>query len=311
VRDGGGAVRHVDDMTTAPVSIAVLGLGPMGYALARALAQRGHHRVTVWNRTPGKTAGLDGVAVAPDPRAAVAAAPLVIACVSDYAATLGALEAADLAGKVVVQLATGTPGDARAAAAWAAARGADYLDAAILAVPEQIGRPESTILVSGSETAFRAAGAALAELAGTVSYVGPAVGAAAALDFAVLSYLFGGLLGLYHGARICEVEGLRVADYGALLAAAMPALAGMVAHDTDRIQAEHYTAPQSALAICARTGDVLIRHAREVGIDDAVPRYLATEFGRGVAAGFGDESPAAMVKVLRAASSAAARGAAR
>lgn len=284
--------------------VSVLGLGPMGLALAQAMLG-GRRDITVWNRTASKaealsTSGGGAFEVAASAPAAVAAAPVVIACVTDYSATFASLEGADLDGKVLVQLATGTPREAREAAGWASRRGAHYLDGAILAVPSQMGQPESTILVSGSATALEKSEAMLRDTAGTVAFVGENVGAASALDLAFLSHLFGGLIGFYHGARICESEGLPVGDLGKMLAGAAPAIGGMVGHDAERIQAEHYAQPQSSLETCARGIDLLVRHAREARLDGDVPVATAALFERGRRAGLGDESPAALIKVLRA-----------
>ncbi|WP_437786634.1 NAD(P)-dependent oxidoreductase [Sorangium sp. So ce1097] len=284
--------------------VSIIGLGPMGTALARALLQRGA-RVAVWNRTPAKAEPLvaEGAAPAASVAEAVKASPVVVVCVADYPATFRLLEpgdvAAALAGKVLVQLSTGTPEDARGGQAWAKERGADYLDGAILAVPSQMGRPESTILVSGSETAYRESKALLEKMAGSVPYLGQDVGAASALDLAFLSHLFLGLLGFYHGARLCEAEGLRVADLGAMLASVAPAIGGMIKQDGDVIQAGTYLGSESSLDTCARGLEMIVRQAREARIDGGIPAFAAGLFRKGVAAGLGDESPAAMIKVLR------------
>jgi 3-hydroxyisobutyrate dehydrogenase-like beta-hydroxyacid dehydrogenase len=274
----------------------------MGFALARELLRAGRS-VTVWNRTLAKAEALqlEGAAVAPSAAAAVKAAPVVVVCVADYVATYAALEKADLTGKVLVQLSTCTPQEARDGEAWMTKRGADYLDGAILAVPSQMGSPESTIFVSGSETAFGKSEALLKNTAGTIAYMGTKVGAASALDLAFLSHLFCGLIGFYHSARICESEGISVGDLGAMFVGLAPAIGGMVKHDADRVQAESYARPQSSLETCARATDLLLRHAGEAKLDTAVAAFAAAIFERGRAAGFGDESPAALVKVLRAA----------
>ena len=289
--------------------VSILGLGPMGLALAQALLRAGRS-VTVWNRTAARAEPLRaaGAAIAASAPAAVKAAAVVIVCVADYAATYAALDGAELGGKVLVQLSTGTPQEARDGEAWAVDRGADYLDGAILAVPSQIGSPESTIFVSGSGTAFATSETLLKAVAGTVAFVGAKVGAASAFDLAFLSHLFGGLIGFYHGARICESEGLRVADFGAMIADVAPAIGAMVKHDADRIQAEHYADSQSSLETCARGLDILVRQAREARLDPEVPAFGAEFFARGRRAGLGEQSPAALVKVLR---EGAARGAQR
>ncbi|PCC68425.1 3-hydroxyisobutyrate dehydrogenase [Nannocystis exedens] len=281
---------------------ALLGLGAMGVALARAAASRGR-RLTVWNRTSAKAAPLAaaGVPVAASVAAAVAASPVVIVCVTDYPATRALLEAVELGGKTLVQLSTGTPQEARELAAWAEARGARYLDGAILAVPSQIGGPNAHIMTSGSREALAAAEGVLGDMA-AIQFVGEGPGAAAALDLGVLSTLFGALLGFYHGARLMESEQLGVDGLGGLLSAIAPTLGEMIRIDGEAIHHGRYEAPEASLEICWRSMDLLGRHAREAGIDASFPGFAAAMFHRGLAAGLGHEAPAAMIKVLRAAS---------
>ncbi|MDC0716363.1 NAD(P)-binding domain-containing protein [Nannocystis bainbridge] len=281
---------------------ALLGLGAMGTALARAAASKGR-RVTVWNRTPARATPLAaaGVTLAPSAAAAVAASPLVIVCVTDYAATRSLLETVSLVGKTLVQLSTGTPHEARELAAWATARGAQYLDGAILAVPSQIGGPHANILTSGAPRAFAAAEGVLADVA-AVRFAGEPPGAAAAFDLGVLGSLFGALLGFYHGARLMESEQLPVDALGELMVAVVPALAEMVRADAEAIHHDRYEVPEASLDICWRSMELLARQAREAAIDSSFPAFAAGAFHRGMAAGLGHEAPAAMIKVLRAAS---------
>lgn len=141
---------------TCMSEVTVIGLGEMGSALAGALVRGGHH-VTVWNRTTAKAERLvqDGAVLARSAAAAVSASAIVIVCVSDYTATRAIFEkkevAAALDGRVLVQLGSGTPKEARDTQSWVRAQGAAYLDGAILAWPRQIGAPETVILASGDE----------------------------------------------------------------------------------------------------------------------------------------------------------------
>ncbi|WP_437581443.1 NAD(P)-dependent oxidoreductase [Sorangium sp. So ce887] len=284
--------------------VSVIGLGPMGIALAGALLRSGA-RVTVWNRTSAKAEPLvaEGAALSSSVVAAVQASSVVVVCIADYQATYRLLEATEvaaaLAGKVVVQLSTGTPQDARHGEAWAKERGVDYLDGAILAVPSQMGKPESSIIVSGSATAFQKSKALLERMAGTVSYLGEQVGSASALDLAFISFVFAGLIGFYHGARICEAEGLRVGDFGSMLADVAPAVGAMIKQDGDAIQAGTYESAESSVEMCARGAEIVLRQAREARIDAVIPAFATGLFRKGVAAGYGAESPGALIKVLR------------
>lgn len=282
------------------MKIAMLGLGLMGSALAKALLGPGRE-VVVWNRSAARAEPLRvaGASVAAQAAEAVRDASIVIVCVTDYAASRLALEDVPLQGKLLVQLSTGTPQEARATEKWARGRGADYLDGAIIAVPSQIGKPESTIFVSGAAGAYERGAETLRSLVGTLTHVGTDVGSASALDFAFLTYFFSGLMGFYHGARICEAEGLKVEDYGQLLLGSATALGAMVASDASNIQAGNYAAEDATLEICARSLDLIVRHAGEAGLDRQVPQAIAALFERGRVAGLGQEGPAALVKLLR------------
>ncbi|MGI8836995.1 MAG: NAD(P)-dependent oxidoreductase [Pyrinomonadaceae bacterium] len=284
---------------------SVIGLGAMGSALARALVRSGR-RITVWNRTMEKASSLvsDGAVLATSAALAVAAGPVVIVCVDNYDVTrtiLGADEvAAGLSGRVLVQLSTGSPEEARDSEAWARERGVQYLDGAILAFPNQIATPDATILVSGAESAFRRSEPLLKLFAENLSFLGEKVGSASALDCAVLSFFVGGLLGAVHGARICEAEGLRVDEFGSLLADIAPVLGGDVKHLGETIQVGKYENPQAALKTWAAALGRILQQAREAQINSEFPTFASALFRKGITAGFEMEEVASLIKVLRA-----------
>jgi 3-hydroxyisobutyrate dehydrogenase-like beta-hydroxyacid dehydrogenase len=284
--------------------VTVIGLGEMGTALAGALVRAGWG-VTVWNRTGAKAGELvrSGATLAPDAAAALRASPVVIVCVSDYAASRSILAdretASALAGRVLVQLSTGTPGEARETEAWARAQGADYVDGAILAWPRQIGGAETVILFSGAEAVFRRIEPLLRTLAGGASYMGEAAGLASALFSAVLAYLAGRWIGFCHGALICEAEGLGVASFGSLLADLAPILGADDKHMGAVIENGDFADPESALKTAGEDIGRLVRQAEEAGINPEVPRFAAALFRRAIEAGCGAEEHAALVKVLR------------
>ncbi|WP_169803790.1 NAD(P)-binding domain-containing protein, partial [Actinomadura rubrobrunea] len=141
---------HATSEQRAPVT--VIGLGSMGTALARAFLRAGHP-TTVWNRTPEKADGLvaEGAVRAATVAEAASAAELIVICVLDHRAVRAILDAAGdaLAGRVVVNLTSSTPEEARQAAARAAERGVRYLDGAIMAVPTMIGSERALIFYGG------------------------------------------------------------------------------------------------------------------------------------------------------------------
>lgn len=281
--------------------VSLIGLGPMGIALARALQST--FTLTVWNRTADRATPLlhQGTVLAPTALAAVQASPVVLVCVADYTASRAILAAPGVAdalrGKVLVQLSTGTPQDARED--WAALSGVAYLDGALLATPGQIGRPDTPLFISGEERALTACRPVLEAIAGNIQYMGEPIGNAAAWDLATLSCMFGAMSGFFHGVRICESEGLGVDAFSQMIGAISPVLGEMISAEGQAIHANRYGEPESSMATCAGSGRLFVKQAREAGLDASFPDFLMGLFDRSLAAGFANERLAAMVKVMR------------
>lgn len=284
--------------------ISVIGLGDMGAVLARTLLQKGYS-VTVWNRSAAKAAPLvkDGAQVAPDAAAAIAASPITIICVANYSISgqilsEGAVQAA-LPGKLIIELSTGTPQEARNEQALVQQYGATYLDGAILATPPQIGREDTPIFISGPVAEFGKSEAIMKTLAGGLQYMGEAIGAAATWDLGFLSYLFGGMMGFFHGARVFQSEGIPVEALGQMILQVSPNIGEMVKHSAGVIQQQQWQTPISSVKTCYNTVKLFMQHAQEAGITDELPRYMDPVFQKAIAAGYGDEELGAVIKVLR------------
>lgn len=281
--------------------VSLIGLGPMGIALARALQSR--HTLTVWNRTAERATAIlsQGTLLAPSALAAVQASPVVLVCVADYAASRSILASPGVAdalrGKVLVQLSTGTPQDARED--WAALSGVAYLDGALLATPGQIGRPDTPLFISGEERALASCRPVLEAIAGNILYMGEPIGNAAAWDLATLSCMFGAMSGFFHGVRICESEGLKVNEFSQMIGAISPVLGEMISAEGEAIHAGRYGEPESSMATCAGSGRLFVKQAREAKLDASFPDFLMGLFDRALGAGLANERLAAMIKVLR------------
>jgi 3-hydroxyisobutyrate dehydrogenase-like beta-hydroxyacid dehydrogenase len=256
-------MEHTDSDTT---SLTLLGLGDMGTALARAWLAAGHP-TTVWNRTPGRAAPLAaaGAEVAETAADAVAANDLVVVCLLDDASVRAALADADLAGKDLVDLTTGTPAEARARAAWAEERGARFLDGGIMAVPPMIGAEGSGgyVFYSGSRPLFDEHRAALAVPAGTV-YVGEDPGFAALHDVALLSAMTGMFAGVAHAFALVHDEDVALKDFAPMLSGWLAAMAGSVNGVAEQLESGDYTrGVTSNLAMMVRGNATLLRTAEE------------------------------------------------
>jgi 3-hydroxyisobutyrate dehydrogenase-like beta-hydroxyacid dehydrogenase len=189
----------------------------MGSALVRALVARGQN-VTVWNRSPERAASLvaAGATLAPSVKAAVAASPLVIMCVIDYAAAdailaeSGVLDA--LAGKTLVQLSTGAPDQVYAQQASVHAKRGRFIAGGIMAYPRSIGRPNCIVLYAG-DPCYTEHQATLACLAGSSQYLGEDPAAAVGAYFALSSYMIGALGLFFETAGIARHYGISIDKY--------------------------------------------------------------------------------------------------
>lgn len=279
--------------------VSVIGLGSMGAALARALI-KGGRSVTVWNRTPARAGPLvaAGAKRAESVAAAIAASPVTIICVDTYDSSKALLDEeavrAALPGKTIVQLSTGTPQQARASEPWFTERGAAYLDGAIMGYPEHIGTSEGLVLFSGGEVAYERCKGDLALLGGHQRYLGPKIGAAAALDFALLTRELGSIIGALHGANICQAEGIGADVLASMI---LKGDAGRAAAKV--IHAGSYAETGATIRTWAKAAATIRQHARDLGINDEVPGFILGLHERALAQGLGEEDIAAIVKVLR------------
>lgn len=280
--------------------ILMIGLGAMGSVLARLLLENGK-TVTVWNRSEEKTLSLRsiGAAYTPNISEAVAGNDIILICLQDYTITEEVLQGISLKGKTIVQLSTGTPQDARLMAASFGARGAEYLDGAILATPSQMGTTHTPIFFSGNQTAWTTSEATLRILGGGLTYFGEAPGAAAAWDIAALSSMFGMLIGFLNGAGIIESEGFKVNDLGNMIFDIAPVLGQMIKDTGDDIHHQKYDNPQSSLDICAGTFDLMVRLSAENKIDTSFAQFAQQMFRKGQEAGYGQQRISALMKILR------------
>lgn len=286
-------------------AVSILGLGAMGATIAELFTKQ-RYRVTVWNRSPAKADAMValGADAAPDPAAAIRASPVAIMCVANDAAVRDVLAVPGvgdaIAGGTLVQLTTISPADARAAQAWADAHGAQLLAGAIQAAPSQMGKPETPVLMSGAEAVFARWKPTLDVLAGHIVYLGADPGAAATMDLATLSYVYGAMAGFLHGSLIAETEHLDVATYGKIVRSISPTFGAFFEHEAAVIQSGDFAVSESPLRISIDATARLLETARAAGLNTELPALVAGLLARAGAAGLANEEVAAVIKVLRA-----------
>lgn len=287
---------------TSSSPVTLLGLGAMGAVLARSTLDAGRP-LTVWNRSPGRAQPLAerGAAVTTSVADAVAAAPVIVACLFDHASVHETLDpvAGRLRDRTLVNLTTTTPNQARELAAWAAAHGADYLDGAIMAVPEMIGGPGAAIFTSGSETA-NAAHAELLGRWGEVTYFGDDAGVASLYDLAMLSGMYVMFAGFLQGAAMVSSAGIGAAEFAARQAPFLAAMTASFAEFGRIVDTRDYGgAGQQSLEFSDLAK--LVETTADAGVDTALLAPVQAFIRRQVDAGHGTDGVARIYESLRGA----------
>lgn len=282
-------------------AVTVLGLGAMGTALADALLVAGHP-TTVWNRSPEKAAPLvaHGAVAAPTPAEALAASRLVVVCLLDHTTVVDVLASAsdELAGRVVVNLTSGTPAQARELSARAAERGVDHLGGGIMAVPPMIGAPPAFVLYSGSRSAFDTYRPVL-DAFGTSSYVGADPGMAALQDIALLSGMYGMIMGVLQAFALVRTGGVRATDFAPVLGAWTTAMSAQIPDAAARIDTgDHLTGVVSNLAMQTAAYPHLLQAADEQGLSADLLAPLLPLLQRRLAGGHGAEDIYGVIDLL-------------
>lgn len=278
-------------MTDQNLPVTVVGLGPMGAALATALLDRGHD-VTVWNRSPGKDGPLvaKGARRADDIVDAVSASRLLVVCLADYDALYSALGPAKeaLRGRVLVNLNSGTPQEANEALRWAEQHGTGYLDGAIMVPPAMVGHPGSVFLYSGAAEVFEEYKETLADLGDPV-HLGAEPGLAVLYNTALLSMMYSSLNGFLHAAALVGSAGVPAAGFTKLAVDwFLPSVIGeIIKAEAPTIDERVYPGEAGPLEMNVTTLKHIIGTSREQGVDTEIPVRNKELLDRAVAAGFG------------------------
>ncbi len=169
-------------------TIAFLGTGLMGAALAEAAAKRGD-RVNAWNRTAAKAKPLEafGVRVADTVGEAVAGAERVHIMLADDAAVDSVIGAAGdaLRSALIVDHSTTSPTGTAERATRLEARGMAFLHAPVFMSPKVCREAGGLMLAAGRKATFLRVEDALRAMTGHVEYLGER------RDLAAANKLFG------------------------------------------------------------------------------------------------------------------------
>ncbi|QFG22637.1 NAD(P)-dependent oxidoreductase [Actinomadura sp. WMMB 499] len=286
----------------APVT--VVGLGPMGSAMAATFLRNGHP-TTVWNRTASKAAPLveQGATLAATPGEALAASELVVISQTDYKAMYDSLDGADMKGRVLVNLSSGSPDELRRAADWATGNGAELLTGGVMTPPPGIGQPGSYVMYSGSEATLDRHRETLREL-GDATYLGADVGLSNLYYQAQLNLFCSTLIAYMHSIAMLESAGVTAEQFRPFATETVTSLGsdgpmGFLRIMAEEIDANTFPGGENSLYMMAVGADHIVETAEAAGIDTLGPRAMRDLFWRTVNAGHGADGFSSIITAIR------------
>ena len=282
-------------------TVTVIGAGPIGQAITRALLSAGHE-VTVWNRTLEKTAPLAelGAHVATTPREAVRRSDIALISVRGNDAARDILEQAELSGVdvLVVNLTSDTPSSARELAGWMTKQGVRYLSGTMLTPSVLVGQPGSTAVLGGVESIYEQALPVLEVIAPEVARHGDDPGAVAALDLALLDAFWGTVTAWSHAVALGRAEGLNANDLTERLTAIVHLAAEVGAGISQDAELGSYPGDVSTIASARSTLTHILHASTDRFIDAGFPGSVEALLRRATDHGYHDDGPSRLVPTI-------------
>jgi 3-hydroxyisobutyrate dehydrogenase-like beta-hydroxyacid dehydrogenase len=289
----------------AAVSVAVIGTGRMGAAIARRLGG-GDAEMVLYNRTTETVSAIAaelGSTVAVTAREAAAAADVCLVSLADDEAVRAIYDGPDglvaglRPGTVVCDTSTIDPSTVRALASLVGERGAILLDTPVSGSVPVVERGELTIMVGGDAGALEHARPVLERISKAIFHVGDQ-GAGAAMKLVVNGAVHALNIALSEALVLAEKAGLdRSATYDVLESSAVGA--PFVSYKRQAFLRPEETAVAFSLRLVAKDQELIDRLAHRVGARmqqaDANRRLV----GEAVAAGLGDDDMSAIATFLR------------
>lgn len=284
-------------------AVTVVGLGPMGRALARAFLDAGL-RTTVWNRTPGRDDELveRGAIRARSAEEAVSASDLTVVCVVNYDAADAVLRRdaviEALKGRTVVNLTADTPERARDTASWAAEHGIRYLDGAIMTPVVTIGTPDAVFIHSGPQDLFRKHLPVLEALGGTHTHLGEDIGRAAAHDIALLDIFWTAMTGYAHALAVAKAEGITARELAPFAKGIGEILPPIFEEFADEADSGNFSGEDNPITSAASSMAHIIHTSEAHGIDAGVMRAAEGLARRVIGMGHGEDGLIRVTELL-------------
>ncbi|RDI63135.1 NAD(P)-dependent oxidoreductase [Nocardia pseudobrasiliensis] len=196
-------------------SVTVVGLGPMGQSMVRAFLEAGV-AVTVWNRSAGKAEAMAelGATRAATLAEALDANEVIVLSLTHYDAMYDVLGPVvdRLPGKVIANLSSDSPENARKGAAWVRSHGAEFISGGFMSAGDNITHPASYLFYSGPKEVFDAHTELLRPLS-PQEYLGADDGLSQVFYQALLTIFHPWMLGYQQALALIENSGSDIEQF--------------------------------------------------------------------------------------------------
>jgi 3-hydroxyisobutyrate dehydrogenase-like beta-hydroxyacid dehydrogenase len=281
--------------------LTVIGLGPMGQAMARAFLDSGHP-TTVWNRTASRADDLvtRGAVRAATARDAFAANELVVLSLTDYQAMYDILDSAGdaLAGRVVVNLSSDTPVRSREAATWLEKRAAELLVGGIMVPAELVGKAPAYVFYSGPRKVFEAHKETL-RVIGNPDHRGEDHALAQLYYQAQLDIFLTSLSAYLHATALVGAAGVSAETFLPYAADNFGMMSSYLADAARNIDGGHHPGDAANATMMGATAAHILGASRDAGIDVDLPAAVKAHYDRAIAAGHGRDSWTSLFEVIK------------
>ncbi len=282
-------------------TVAVLGTGIMGAAMARNLSKAGLE-VRAWNRSRKKAEPLadEGIRVADTPEEAARDAEFLLTMLADADAVAevvegGVLESLAESGGVWIQASTvGIEGNERLEAL-AAEAVVPYVDAPVLGTKAPAEQGQLTILASGPDELHEKCAPVFDAIGSETVWLGEA-GAGSRMKLVVNGWIVG-LLGVL--AETVALAGATGVDPKRFLDVIEGGPLGLpYARIKGNMMIEDDFPTSFSLKLARKDAGLVLEAAREAGLDLAITEAVAARFDQALEAGHGEEDMAAVYRTV-------------
>ena len=250
-------------------SIALLGTGLLGTAVAQRLLGQGH-QLRVWNRTPAKTAALvdAGASIIGALKGAARGCDTVITvlrdgpCSAEVIAELGQLD-----GAVLMGMGTMGIGESRGLEQQVQQQGGAYLEAPVLGSKPEALKGTLLVMAGGNEATFLRQQPLLADLSLEPRLMGP-VGSGMASKLALNQLIASLTHGFSVALRLIQAADVPVQDFMEVL---RPSAVYALTYDKklERMLSGHYSNPNFSTALLRKDLALFLRESESLGVNAA------------------------------------------